>query len=429
MVSKDVVESALQSVYGRCFGTGTPAGVMPWLIDEDEGLADRSFLQFGVLDSYVLDVQLMMSKGPRSSAGKDSGGIESEVCFSSTKILTVPLKTLGNWILGWAIILGKNPSRLGRQATSKEPLQDPDDEEPIRRFRFAFNCDKGESINVRIQEEEFSMVHSSTHGVGVKRSTISLDKNGDLLVATESKPRCLLCNTANRPCHCNDMLYFSQNHADAFTLLRPTWGCTLERLRGIALTNENALKWQKNDLIINRQFIGIAESVKYYLPGHPEVEACRRLFATYWLGSGPSTDHRLISSYPEGETEFLVPRTQIVGRDVVSREITRADGEVPYRRPRALCEYCGRTFSRRTYLKSHISKDHESGAALYTCKTCLTTFISRTNLNRHERMVHQGIQRHFCSECDYGFFNRFDFERHVQNRHGKRGQEQLHSLT
>jgi len=70
--------------------------------------------------------------------------------------------------------------------------------------------------------------------------------------------------------------------------------------------------------------------------------------------------------------------------------------------------------------------DEESGAdaptssshhELPSCPQCNKSFSSRSNVRRHQQMVHLNVRRFFCVYCGMGFYTARDFARHNRRRH------------
>eukprot|EP00188_Purpureofilum_apyrenoidigerum_P003934 Plantae.Rhodophyta-Purpureofilum_apyrenoidigerum.ctg42685.p1 GENE.Plantae.Rhodophyta-Purpureofilum_apyrenoidigerum.ctg42685~~Plantae.Rhodophyta-Purpureofilum_apyrenoidigerum.ctg42685.p1 ORF type:complete len:166 (-),score=12.39 Plantae.Rhodophyta-Purpureofilum_apyrenoidigerum.ctg42685:86-514(-) len=53
----------------------------------------------------------------------------------------------------------------------------------------------------------------------------------------------------------------------------------------------------------------------------------------------------------------------------------------------------------------------------FFCEKCLTCFVSKWNLQVHERTVHEKARAHKCSECNSAFGTRSGLRRHVKMVH------------
>ena len=62
------------------------------------------------------------------------------------------------------------------------------------------------------------------------------------------------------------------------------------------------------------------------------------------------------------------------------------------------CEFCGKSFSQTSGLRSHIKHQHTSeemggGTPSYSCEQCGKTYVSKIYLKTHIESVHEGIKR------------------------------------
>ena len=64
------------------------------------------------------------------------------------------------------------------------------------------------------------------------------------------------------------------------------------------------------------------------------------------------------------------------------------------------CTFCGKTFSQKNNLSTHMSV--HTGERPYSCTMCTKTFTHRSNLNKHIR-VHTGDRPYKCEVCDAKF--------------------------
>ena len=53
------------------------------------------------------------------------------------------------------------------------------------------------------------------------------------------------------------------------------------------------------------------------------------------------------------------------------------------------CDLCGKTFTQKRYLDSHIASTVHDGKKPYECDICPTKFTQKGNLNHHVATVHK----------------------------------------
>lgn len=81
-----------------------------------------------------------------------------------------------------------------------------------------------------------------------------------------------------------------------------------------------------------------------------------------------------------------------------------------------VCPYCGKTFTRRVFLRSHVFS--HTGEKLFTCKVCSKSFNNSQSLLRHS-LCHTGAKPYNCNICSKSFSQAATLKRH----------QQLHNLT
>ncbi|KAF3692115.1 Zinc finger protein 574 [Channa argus] len=95
-----------------------------------------------------------------------------------------------------------------------------------------------------------------------------------------------------------------------------------------------------------------------------------------------------------------------------------------------VCPYCGKTFTRRVFLRTHVYS--HTGEKLFTCKVCTKSFTNSQSLLRHS-MSHTGNKPYSCDVCGKNFSQAATLKRHqrihtsVQPRR-KRGRKPVCTL-
>ncbi|KAF7656743.1 hypothetical protein LDENG_00037130 [Lucifuga dentata] len=74
-----------------------------------------------------------------------------------------------------------------------------------------------------------------------------------------------------------------------------------------------------------------------------------------------------------------------------------------------VCPYCGKTFTRRVFLRTHVYS--HTGEKLFTCKVCTKSFTNSQSLLRHS-MSHTGMKPFNCDECGKNFSQAATLKRH-----------------
>ncbi|XP_028327382.1 zinc finger protein 574 isoform X2 [Gouania willdenowi] len=95
-----------------------------------------------------------------------------------------------------------------------------------------------------------------------------------------------------------------------------------------------------------------------------------------------------------------------------------------------VCPYCGKTFTRRVFLRAHVYS--HTGEKLFTCKVCTKSFSNSQSLLRHS-MSHTGNKPFSCEYCGKNFSQAATLKRHqlihtsTQPRR-KRGRKPIYTL-
>ncbi|XP_029359797.1 zinc finger protein 574 [Echeneis naucrates] len=74
-----------------------------------------------------------------------------------------------------------------------------------------------------------------------------------------------------------------------------------------------------------------------------------------------------------------------------------------------VCPYCGKTFTRRVFLRTHVYS--HTGEKLFTCKVCTKSFTNSQSLLRHS-MNHTGSKPFSCDVCGKNFSQASTLKRH-----------------
>uniref|UniRef100_A0A8C4GET1 Zinc finger protein 574 n=1 Tax=Dicentrarchus labrax TaxID=13489 RepID=A0A8C4GET1_DICLA len=74
-----------------------------------------------------------------------------------------------------------------------------------------------------------------------------------------------------------------------------------------------------------------------------------------------------------------------------------------------VCPYCGKTFTRRVFLRTHVYS--HTGEKLFTCKVCTKSFTNSQSLLRHS-MSHTGSKPYSCNVCGKNFSQAATLKRH-----------------
>ena len=89
-----------------------------------------------------------------------------------------------------------------------------------------------------------------------------------------------------------------------------------------------------------------------------------------------------------------------------------------YKHAEKECQQCGKRFSGKISLKSHIKNIHEIERELKKCHYCNETFRFEVGLKSHIKTVHSKKKSDpGCDQCDQKFKTRQDLQSHMRNVH------------
>ena len=81
-----------------------------------------------------------------------------------------------------------------------------------------------------------------------------------------------------------------------------------------------------------------------------------------------------------------------------------------------VCDECGRTFSKKSVLATHISTVH-AGERPHVCDECGKAFGEKGHLATHISTVHAGERPHVCDECGKAFGEKGHLKKHIAAVH------------
>ena len=80
------------------------------------------------------------------------------------------------------------------------------------------------------------------------------------------------------------------------------------------------------------------------------------------------------------------------------------------------CQECGKAFGHKSHLNEHQKSVHD-GIKPFQCKECGKYFSRKSDLNVHQRTVHDGIRAFTCQDCDKSFSQRSHLNEHQRSVH------------
>ena len=97
------------------------------------------------------------------------------------------------------------------------------------------------------------------------------------------------------------------------------------------------------------------------------------------------------------------------------------DAAPPSKRPKPsafACDECGKTYTKKSHLDTHIQAKHSANPPSFPCPECDKTFTQQSNLNTHIRIKHSANPPSFaCPECDKTFTEKGHLDAHIRTKH------------
>ncbi|XP_031709393.1 zinc finger protein 574 isoform X1 [Anarrhichthys ocellatus] len=134
-------------------------------------------------------------------------------------------------------------------------------------------------------------------------------------------------------------------------------------------------------------------------PGSPLAKRSRPSFR---ILSGSGAGNKAIKEESEGSTAADLDNTNHPPPAKLLQDWARTP--LPH-----VCPYCGKTFTRRVFLRTHVFS--HTGEKLFTCKVCTKSFTNSQSLLRHS-MSHTGNKPFSCDVCGKNFSQAATLKRH-----------------
>ena len=80
------------------------------------------------------------------------------------------------------------------------------------------------------------------------------------------------------------------------------------------------------------------------------------------------------------------------------------------------CEICGKTFGRPGSLKTHIISVHNT-TKHPSCTLCSKKFSRLDSLHEHIKSIHEGVKQHKCKICNYRSARKYNLKSHIRHIH------------
>ena len=83
------------------------------------------------------------------------------------------------------------------------------------------------------------------------------------------------------------------------------------------------------------------------------------------------------------------------------------------------CDYCQRSFSKKTDLTTHLLTVHKIGKPRVPCEYCDKTFPEKHNLAQHKNKAHKMGKSFNCDICDKEFYSKQNYNNHLKSKRHK----------
>ncbi|XP_033209230.1 zinc finger protein 502-like [Belonocnema kinseyi] len=94
--------------------------------------------------------------------------------------------------------------------------------------------------------------------------------------------------------------------------------------------------------------------------------------------------------------------------------------------PQFTCKFCGHLFKRNSHMNEHIDQVHQNTSStksvllMHKCDICPRSYIWRTHLSRHKRLVHAAVKPQFiCDCCGYKSDQKSNLAKHMTTVHSQ----------
>lgn len=117
------------------------------------------------------------------------------------------------------------------------------------------------------------------------------------------------------------------------------------------------------------------------------------------------TIKKYFCDFPNCEMKFTQPNALKCHKRTHSKER-------PY-----ICEYCDKSFSQNTTLKTHVVAKHTGKTVHCTYEGCDKKFARSSFLKQHIKRDHQNLRDYVCSYCEKSYKQKSHLDRHIDASH------------